>query len=306
MSDFDQAARYATKQLDPPGLFRWMLGPSFLDAWRWEGWLDTQAVPFPGERDRRCDTVARFERLAHDAPPLAVVIEFMSETRRVTPERVLEYGLILRRELPYQTDPRVEYSVIGAIVNLTGSEQGEEWSERPPDCDGLGLWTRARVVNLAHRDAGEALTAVASGELGRAVLPWVPLMRGAGEAALVAEWRRLAEAEPDERKRADYGGLARVFAILARRADVWNQGLEGYNVERASIFLEWEARGELRKARADLLRALELRFKTAVPPEVARAVQAQADQTTLNHWFDLALTADSLDQVRAAFGLNGA
>src|SRR5262245_35054312 len=86
---------------------------------------------------------------------------------------------------------------------------------------------------------------------------------------------------------------------------IWKTGLEGDTVQRASIVLEWEARGALKTTRAYLLRALELRFKTAVPPEMRQAVQAQPDQETLDCWFDLALTADSLDQVRAAFGANG-
>lgn len=58
MNDFDQAARYAVRRLDPEGFLRWLLGEHLWSAWSWRGWLDTQTVPFPGEPDRRCGTVA--------------------------------------------------------------------------------------------------------------------------------------------------------------------------------------------------------------------------------------------------------
>ena len=96
MDPFDKAARYAGRYLDPAGVLPWMLGERFAAAWQWTRWLDTQSIPFPGEPARRADTVAECERRAHDAPPLAVVVEFMSEPRGDTLERLAEYGLRLR------------------------------------------------------------------------------------------------------------------------------------------------------------------------------------------------------------------
>src|SRR6266446_5836369 len=81
MSYLDQASRYAARRLDAEGFLRWLLGEETWQAWCWTGWLDTQAIPLPGEPDRRADVVAAFERLAGDAPPMAVVVEFMSEAR---------------------------------------------------------------------------------------------------------------------------------------------------------------------------------------------------------------------------------
>jgi hypothetical protein len=98
---FDKAARYAARQLDAAGFLRWLL-PEVFQGWRWEGWLDTRGVPFPGEPERQSDTVAAFRRLAADAPPAAAVIEFQSRPRGDMPERVAEYALRLRREVPYQ------------------------------------------------------------------------------------------------------------------------------------------------------------------------------------------------------------
>src|SRR5262249_18557088 len=51
---FDRASRYGAK-LDPVGFLRWLLGEATLLFRRW---LDTRSLPFPGEPDRTCDTVA--------------------------------------------------------------------------------------------------------------------------------------------------------------------------------------------------------------------------------------------------------
>jgi predicted transposase YdaD len=122
--------------------------------------------------------------------------------------------------------------------------------------------------------------------------------------------------------RADYGGLARIFAELADRSQVWNQGLEGYNVETSQVVQEWmrqgevkgraegEARGEA-KGRAEgmaegrqllqakLLKLLRTRFAAEPAGEVVQAVQAQQDLEVLGRWFDLGLTANSLEQAQA-------
>jgi len=47
MNDFDTAARFAGKQLNPEGFLGWLL-PGVFAAWRWAGWLDARAVAFPG------------------------------------------------------------------------------------------------------------------------------------------------------------------------------------------------------------------------------------------------------------------
>src|SRR5436305_4208987 len=127
MAEFNQAARYTTRRLHAAGVLRWLLGETIWQAWRWQGWVDSQAVPFPGERDRRCDTVAWFDRPKGDAPPLAVVIEFLSRPRSDVLERLSEYALAVRRELPLQHDPLVRYDVIGILVNLTGEMASGSW-----------------------------------------------------------------------------------------------------------------------------------------------------------------------------------
>jgi hypothetical protein len=299
VGDIDQAARWGEKQLDAEGFLRWVV-PGAFTAWRWAGWLDTRTVAFPGEPDRTCDTVALFERLAHDEPPAAVVLEAEARPGSDKLERLAEYVLRLRRELPYQRDPLVRYQVVGVLLNLTGPAQGDTWVMEPADFGNLGLRFRAGVLTLREVDAAKLLAAIEAKEVASCLLAWVPLMAGAESGELVEEWKRLASAEPDLRRRSEYGALARVFADLAGRLDVWRTGLEGWNVERSRVADEW--RGEAR--RRDLLRVLEVRFPGGLPADLVASVSAQSDLDMLTRWFDQALTATTLEEVRTALGLS--
>jgi hypothetical protein len=55
------------------------------------------------------------------------------------------------------------------------------------------------------------------------------------------------------------------------------------------------ALGMLEARRADLMRALQLRFQSSPPAEWAAAVRSLDDLNRLSRWFDAALTAPSLD-----------
>jgi hypothetical protein len=65
------------------------------------------------------------------------------------------------------------------------------------------------------------------------------------------------------------------------------------------ILEEGETKGKITQQRADLLRLLELRFRTAVPADLAAKVNGQQDLATLEGWFDQAATCASLDEFRA-------
>jgi hypothetical protein len=304
MNDYDQAARFAARRVDETGMLRWLVGERTWAAWRWTGWIDSQTVPFSGEPDRRMDTVAAFERVSGDAPPLAIVFEFLTRPRAEVLERMAEYTLRVHREIPAQKEhPRVEYSVIGILVLLTGEIATGKWSMRPPDAEGLGLSAETGVRNLSKEPAGDVLAGVANGSITRAVLSWLPLMAGADDPAVVAEWARLATQEPDEERRASIGGLAKVFARLAEREAVWNPVLEGWNVERSPVIMEWEERGRLKDKRESLLRLLEIRFNQSIPADVLQAVQQQIDRAILSQWFDESVLARDMDAVRHVIGL---
>jgi hypothetical protein len=234
---FDQCARYAARDVDPEGFLRWLLPVEVFAGWRWAGWLDMRRVAFPGEPDRRCDTVAAFEHQAGTAPPVAVVIEFQSEPRGDMPERLGEYLLRLRREAPAQREPRVPYQAVPVLVNLTGPARPGTWAMAPGDFGGLGLRLECRVLTLREVQAPALLAEVERGAVARGVLAWLPLMAGGDQPEVIAHWRRLAGAEPDSRRRSDLGALARVFADLADRGPVWRTALEGWNMKESPTVL---------------------------------------------------------------------
>jgi hypothetical protein len=191
------------------------------------------------------------------------------------------------------------FQVGAVVVNLTG--QGS--TAREMDWPEAGLATRLGVVerNLAREEAAPVLAAVAAGQAARVVLPLIPLMQGGGEAGNIQEWVRLASAEPDGRRRADYGGLALVFAEAAGCRPAWKEALREWNMIQSQQVLEWQAEGEVKgqvKGRAEsLLEMLEARFG-AVPAELASAIRATTDMDRLKAWVVLAVKVTSLDQFR--------
>jgi hypothetical protein len=289
---FDQAARYAAK-LNAAGFLRWLF-PSLDPALVFAGWLDTRTVPFPGEPDRTCDTVASFRHPADPSRFWAAVVEFQAVPAPDARERLLEYVVTLFRALKKGLPPGVELHVVAGLLNLTGPEQPGVLEMSLPEEDGVGLWHGVRLRTMGEEDASQTLAAVAGGQIARSLLPWVPLMRGGRESANIEEWKRLAEGEPDQRRRADYAGVAVVLAELSGVRNLWKQVLEGWNVMQSQQVLEWQAEAEMRTKRNVLLRLLQLRFKTEVPADLAATVQAMTDLDTLSRWFDLAATSDSL------------
>lgn len=304
MGVYDQAARYTVKR-HPAGFFAW-LAPRFVSAWTFLGWLDTSTIAFPGEPDRICDTVGEFAHAADPGRRCLLDVEFQSEPHPDMLERLGEYGFRLRRELRYGPGQAGKYPVVSVLLNLTGPEQAAGLDLRIAELDGAGLQMQTVRRTLREEDAAATLAGIAGGQLDRYVLPWIPLMRGAGEAAIIDEWKRLAAQEPASRKRADYGGLALVFAMPAGRAAVWRRALEGWNMQECEIVSEWQeqARAEeaIARTRANLLRALQLRFQTPLPADLAAAIAALNDLEEVSRWFDASQTADSLAAFRAAVG----
>ncbi|MHC5541618.1 hypothetical protein ACYOEI_25635, partial [Singulisphaera rosea] len=114
---FDQASRFAV-QADPIGFFRW-LAPGLDPTLRFEGWLDTRTLPFPGDPDRICDTVAHLRGHGATSPSWAVVTEFQAEPEPEMLDRLLEYLARLRRGLRHGAQRRDRFKVVAALVGLT-------------------------------------------------------------------------------------------------------------------------------------------------------------------------------------------
>ena len=126
MGQFDQAARYTAK-LDPPAFLRWLL-PGLDPALAFRGWLDTRTLPFPGEPDRTCDTVAELLDAAYIGRLWALIVEFQSEPDPEILERLLEYMIRLRREVRHGSDRRERYVTAAVLLNLTGPRKRTCWT----------------------------------------------------------------------------------------------------------------------------------------------------------------------------------
>lgn len=121
-----------------------------------------------------------------------------------------------------------------------------------------------------------------------------------GKPATVDEWKRLADLEPNPQVRLDYAVDALLFADLADMWGQWKMALEGWNVRVSRQLQEWQNEAELKRQKANLLRALEKCGKGPVPNDLRETIQQTEDMTLLSHWFDAALEANSLDEFRTA------
>ncbi len=230
---YDQGARYAAK-LDAVGFVRWLLRiPSLI----FHGWLDARRLPFPGEADRICDTVACLEDPAVPGVLWAVPVEFALEPEADLFGRLLSYLGLLWLEMRPTQERGSRYNVGAAVVNLTGRGH----TSRDMNLAGMRTSLTVEERDLVEEDAVSILAGIASGAMARCLLPFVPLMQGGAEAGIIQQWLQLASVEPDARLRGDYGGLALVFAETANCRPVWQQDLQGWNVVQSQQVLEWMA-----------------------------------------------------------------
>jgi hypothetical protein len=313
---FDQACRYLAKR-NPGGMIAWLL-PGLSPTVRFRCWLDTRSIPFPGEPERVCDTVAHLVDTSTKASvPWALAIEFQRQPAATMFGRLLEYLGRLWRELPVSNTSRQGLSVAAAVVNLKGRGSSSKTMKLP----GTEVQTILGVAerNLMDEDAAKTLQQIAEGGLDRCILPWIPLMRDGASADIIGEWKALAAADPDQRRRGDWAGLALVFAEAAQAHALWKQALEGWNVETSQQVLEWQAEALQRgltegkakgkaegKAEAkaeDVISALRLRFGKKLPKQLQRLISQTTDLGLLDRWLEAAITAESLDAFRARTSL---
>ncbi len=302
MNDFDQASRFAVR-LDPGGFLRWLI-PDLPSTVEFRRWLDTRTVPFPGEGDRTCDTVAEFIDTAQPGIVYAMPIEFQSAPETDMLYRLLEYVVRLLRELRHGPRQRQKYHVLSALLNLTGRVQPDVLEMQMPGESGVGLRFQTVVHTMREEDAAGTLEGIERGTIRLCMLPWIPLMRGAGKQSMIEKWKAAANQEKDSRLRTNYAGIAVVFADLAGRGRLWRAELERWNMGESAIANEWRTEGRTegqREAqRKNLLRVLELRFPKKLPNDVVTAVTAESDTVKLEAWLDAAVIAATPDEFRAA------
>jgi hypothetical protein len=301
MAELEQTARYALKLVPSEVLF-WVIPELDADL-AFVRWLDTQTIAFPGEPDRRCDTVAELVSRSGQSPPWALILEVEARARRNILARVLEYRARLLRKLRHGPRRRDPYLVVAVVFFLRGEQKELEVKVQLPGTD-IGHHDRIKPFSLATQNAAGVLERIGREELGRSILPWVPLMLGGGDEKVVQEWVRLANMEANAHRRSEYAALAQVFAAWKKLSPVWKQALEGLKVEEISIVREWkeEARNEARvqERRGHLLMVLGTKFPPEIPAELARTIDQTADPALLSRWFQAALKAPSLEAFRSA------
>jgi hypothetical protein len=302
MGVFDNTARRAAKR-DAVGFFRWTI-PTLDTALPFVGWLDARTVPPPPETELTCDSLAEFLDKDRPESPWMVVTEFQTVPTSDDLERLLEYIFRFRRERRPSYDPRLKYLVAGVLVNLTGPEQPDTLSMALPGVAKCCM--NGSVVRFAMREqnAVATLARVAAGELSQCVLPWISLMRGCESTALIDEWKRLADLEPNPQIRLQYAVDALIFAELTGVWSLWKQALEGWNVRVSQQVLEWQNEAILETRRADILRLLAKRCKAPVPADLATVIEATQDMNLLLLWLDATTEASNFDEFRAAIQTN--
>jgi hypothetical protein len=303
---FDQASRYAAK-LDAVGFLAWLLREDPVEV-RFRLWLDTRTLPFPGDPERTCDTVAWLSD-PDPAVEWALPVEFCLEPDGELPGRLLVYrGQLWLEKRP--TDAGGERFAVGAaVVNLTGRGH----TSRTMSLRHTGVRTHLGVEerNLCDENAAALLDSIAAGRAAHCLLPWIPLMHGGDEPSIIQRWIELASQEADSRRRGDYGGLALVFAEAAKRSPTWKDALKEWNVIESQQVLEWmamgeargEARGEIKGEITSLLQVLATLFPPGAPADLEAAIRASTDQDQLRNWLVLAVKANSIDAFRQAAGL---
>jgi len=271
---FDKAARFAAR-LDPAAFLAWALQLPPTD-FAFRRWLDTRNIPFPDGDDRTGDTVAWVDQTTAGGVPWAVAVEFQIEPDPRMFGRLGRYLYDIWLDKKPDDERGSRFHLGGVIVNLTG--RGD--AGRTFDWPGAGLRTALtpREINAEGESADVLLGEIESGARPRALLPWVALMTGAGEVDTVERWKRLADAEPQHRTRATYGGLARVFADAAGRHQLWSDSLKRWNMRESLSVNEWIQEGRV-EGRLELLEAmLTTKFGPLSPQTMGRLRELPDDQ----------------------------
>jgi hypothetical protein len=297
MNAYDQAVRFTVKA-DPAGFVRWLV-PGLPPTLEFRGWLDARTLPFPGEPDRTCDTVAELFDPADPSIRWALATEFQAEPDPDILDRLLEYLARLRRELRHGPKRRDKFRVAAGLVHLTGPPSADLLDMTLPGESAVGLRLTIASKALRNEDAAATLAEIAEGRASQWLLPWIPLMKGGGKPTMMEEWKRLAIAEPDPRSRANFASLALIFAELTRHLDRWKQTLEGWNMKESIVVNEWKAEA-LQDA---LLRILRSRFPSSLPKNLEAAVEAEFDLARLNRGLDALWKSASIEEFRSLTGL---
>ena len=185
----------------------------------------------------------------------------------------------------------------GVVFNLTGRGKTNREMYWPR----AGLRTQFEFVerNLETESAADTLDAIERGDCSRAVLCWISLMRGGGDADIIQRWKSIAEADGNFSRRGNYAAMASAFAGACGRQAVWLEALKGWNMRRSPTVDIWRAEarvegrveGRVETQRDNLTTLLRDRFGS-VPDGMIEAIVTTDDFDALSRWFRMALRAD--------------
>jgi hypothetical protein len=295
MATFDEAARQACK-VSGPGLIQWLDRfadePMAADFARWD---DTRRTSWPGGPERTDDVVCLLRHRA-DGKPAHLIVEVATEPDPDDLARLGIYELLLGMEVRAVVEGGPP--VYGAILHLTGTRKGGPL-RLTRSVNNPGVLVQPIEVWLAEQSAAETLALIEAGEVALCVLPWVVLMRGGGESEVIERWKQLAGREPDVPRRVLYRSLALVFAELIPELVNWQRRLEGWEVRESQYLKSFEAKGEVRRAREDVLKGLVVRLGSPVPEPIRLAIEGTNDLDTLDRWFRAMFTVNSWAEFEA-------
>ena len=267
VNDFDQGTRWAYKNLDSPRILQ-CLWRHAMRSRRFANWLDSTITGFPGEPERRCDTIAEFLSLNGTLPPVAAIAESMTASTSDMLVRFGEYCLRLRRELVYQSGkPTVPYQIVCGVFLLTGKAP-KPWVMATDDFD-CEISVKIKIVALRDLDAEVILREIVAKETSWGLLPFVPLMKHGNKLKVIEAWKSAVDTVAAAKHRGDIKHLALMYSQLTKRQTLWQQQLEGWQMQkRSNIVVEIEQRSEkigeqratLRNSRAFIIRVLKRRF----------------------------------------------
>jgi hypothetical protein len=306
-NDFDEACRRLVKE-SPLAFLPWLL-TDFEQVARHVGWVDTRRLPFPGKADQTGDLVFELQAITQVQSLWALALEFQVEPDPDMFGRMLIYLGTLWMEKRPDTLRGSRYQLAACVVNLTGTSSAMPTSHRFtwPGSDELECRLVARERYLAEESAKATLEQIAHEGYDRAILPWIPPMAGGCDAAVIAQWLELAGGEPDERRRADLGYNALIFAEKSENPQAWQTALEGWGMIKSQTMEKTRAEGRVEGLvegrHQTLLLILAARTNLAVPSELVNQIDQCEDIATLDAWTRIAATISTYDEFQAQTGI---
>lgn len=188
---------------------------------------------------------------------------------------------------------------IPEVIALTLCEKGKariDTALRVPSRFGR-TWLEAgwKVVNLWELNASDFLPLTDPG-----LAPWVPLMRIDGPPEpVLQQCREVIAGVPEPSRRANLLGVTQILAGLRFDEALLQRlfRLEGSMIE-SPVIQQWLRQTAIETRQTVVLEAVESRFGTPVPADIAASVRLITDETRLRQLVPLVYASVSLDDFR--------